>query len=144
MIRSNGDWRGYSDAGGSLLDVVGAPNARPALLRAARDEHCRDASVATIDPKPPASEGDVDDDVLAVRRVLVSPLESSRGICAPCHLFAPLVDEPRVAGQPLLSRDQQPSGEAAPGDDPEGSGPAGDLLSPAGDGGDSDPIAGTP
>jgi hypothetical protein len=75
---------------------------------------------------------------------LPSTLECSRGISAPCHLFAPRVEERRAAGQPLLSRDQRPSGEAAPGADPEGSGPAGDLLSAADVGGDGNPITGTP
>jgi hypothetical protein len=76
--------------------------------------------------------------------VLLSALECSRGICAPCHLFAPPLEERRAAGQPLSSRDQRPSGDAAPGDAPERSGPADDLLSAAGDGGDGDPITGTP
>jgi hypothetical protein len=75
--------------------------------------------------------------------VLVSALECSRGICAPCHLFAPHVEEQTTAGQPLPSRDQRPSGEAAKGDDPEGSKPAGDLLSAADDSG-GNPITGIP
>ena len=61
--------------------------------------------------------------------VLVSVLECSRGIYAPCHLFAPPVEEQRVAGGSLLSRDQRPSDGA--------------LLSAAGDSGASNPIAGT-